>query len=1456
MNLQDESVKFDKPEFSEQDDSSFLQNLGRDIEDLVVSIPEFFKLLYGGLSEWARDPGGTVERFGEASRQSGSMMWSGLKDQYTDPQTGRFDLGRAFYTSPFSTVLDATAIFDVAGGALKMASIPLKAMAKQAPSRLLEMGRAAGVGKPILRDLSEAVRTANAHGIARGAARIEALARASAMPELATAARQIKQYAKIEALGDTISRLPGMAIAGTFRLGVKKPFQLLGKIPALARVAENLGGIAGNIFFDPSWSKFSKTYVLTEQKMRDLSTVAKRAVEEALGNRAISDDRWKLVTEAHRTGQNSASWNRLTKPEQEAVRELQNWVSSTKTLLEHRGILPRNLSKTKFGEAVRREPTLREIVKGMFDLTDEQVDKFYQLGAVKKRVLDFVSQNREGILKAYNETLTKLKGQLAAMPGQPIAGALEGRISALEGGSGYLRGLPAEGITAEYLPLYKKHLEDIVSVVTHGEVMRPVVSFSELKRRKAGLTPTIEGRELAVRFVERRSKLMALVDDFLSGRLAEALSARVWKAGDALSDAEVLLPIKAVLQFLTDETVVAREIMQKLPNGTVGSTALARGAEGVLREFLSNPDLVKIVERFKKGELGEVWAVPRSAFLEFQRRVIGNAPSWLGSVWRSASDLFKTTTLAFGLNVSYLIGNVVGGAIQFLLSGGTFGALKKAVSGEFNALLPARYRVSPAFLRWNQSIERIPNWLKPVKVVLRKADSFNRFANLADDLYRKASFLTAAEREARRRVALEAGDAFFDSLTSGAKAAAMLKEVLKDARMIERIERVHGAYGVQLAKLAGEIGRREEALEKLAVVRERLEDRILRGGAIPKEPRLAPSEIDRAIKTEIGRLEVRVNKDRNLLARLKSKGDELTRRGEALKGQIQGLKETRTAPIARLEAELLDLEKLAVEQVQVLERARVDYASWKQARRESLVARVMERGGVLPTIDLPRDFPKWLKRKVKSGGPVSSIGILASDFAFRDADSLILAVMRDVKAFYETDGYAPVRDAVKSLDEIQDNMARVRGRITAKREAVAGSGLTVSQKAALERGRALEREINANLTQQLVIHAQIEGSLKIAEDLKVRAATIGAARAEELVTLYGQTLREMSEHPLRAKLAVVRAEETRLQALRRDMIAETERLRGRIDGFLEEHAASYPRLASAAQAVQAASEHADRFLFNYYQMSSAERNWARNVLPFWYWTRNSMKLMAQLPFIAPTRTFGWMFLSDLLADLAHDTELPDELRGHIPIGVDEHGHLLWVDVRRIIFPLSMPNFKRPEDTLLWRMNPMIQTAFDVVSGRPVFGKVKPGKGTFVTTSGQFYEFDPVNGVLRKKPALSVYSLPEYLGGVAMNFYPFAFLKNLTRPYVRDEANAMPAPEGALDADGHVTIPYWAAKVLDSISGARVRTEPEVEARRRALVRLKAGLIRTVRRAMRRNPEDIEFYRDVLRMVVYQKPEDF
>jgi hypothetical protein len=170
------------------------------------------------------------------------------------------------------------------------------------------------------------------------------------------------------------------------------------------------------------------------------------------------------------------------------------------------------------------------------------------------------------------------------------------------------------------------------------------------------------------------------------------------------------------------------------------------------------------------------------------------------------------------------------------------------------------------------------------------------------------------------------------------------------------------------------------------------------------------------------------------------------------------------------------------------------------------------------------------------------------------------------------------------------------------------------------------------------------------------------------------------------------------------------------------------------------------FFGNYGRLHPIEREYIRRVIPFWTFSKTIFQLAYQLPFLRTKQSFLWHQFAKMMVDSVGDDRLPNRYRNYLPIGGDEEGNIVFLNLKNINPFESATKFssvggvKGIPQFLDPRNNPMVKVGVESIGGYDLFAE-KPmvGPTQFVSLNGTVWELDPdtntLEAIIPQKPII-------------------------------------------------------------------------------------------------------------------------
>lgn len=215
---------------------------------------------------------------------------------------------------------------------------------------------------------------------------------------------------------------------------------------------------------------------------------------------------------------------------------------------------------------------------------------------------------------------------------------------------------------------------------------------------------------------------------------------------------------------------------------------------------------------------------------------------------------------------------------------------------------------------------------------------------------------------------------------------------------------------------------------------------------------------------------------------------------------------------------------------------------------------------------------------------------------------------------------------------------------------------------------------------------------------------------------------------------------------RKKVVAETgEKLKRTID-LLKYAKQDEEILAKAINSV-------DDFFYGAGSLSPFERQYVRRFLPFYSWYKFITLYSLRLPLNHPARFEVINNLAKTFYDLTGQNELPNYLKGSIPIGESKEGDIYYLRTSGtnpfgLLEDIATQGVSQ---TALSGLTPGAKTAVERLTGREAFsGRTYTAKDIIETYGGRLYTFNPQTG---KVEEVEGKVLPSTLEHLLRNFVP-------------------------------------------------------------------------------------------------------
>lgn len=232
---------------------------------------------------------------------------------------------------------------------------------------------------------------------------------------------------------------------------------------------------------------------------------------------------------------------------------------------------------------------------------------------------------------------------------------------------------------------------------------------------------------------------------------------------------------------------------------------------------------------------------------------------------------------------------------------------------------------------------------------------------------------------------------------------------------------------------------------------------------------------------------------------------------------------------------------------------------------------------------------------------------------------------------------------------------------------------------------------------------------------------------------------------------------------------------------------------------------AEKFLFDYANLSSIEKTWLRRVVPFWSWYRNINKFMfyslPQMPF----RRGVMKQISDVGVHATGEDDLPEWMQGAVSAGMSEAGDQLYISAKGMI-PFADTEKVLDDPLKSIGLNPVIKFPIerimkaDMFTGKPfdAEGQVRPG-----------IKIDPVTGEEER-------ILPPLLMHVARQLPQLKLAEEFLAPAAIWDDSTLINPK---IKRAHSKVEELRRKILTERKGARPKTRKQRMAKEKKLADL-------------------------------------
>ena len=272
--------------------------------------------------------------------------------------------------------------------------------------------------------------------------------------------------------------------------------------------------------------------------------------------------------------------------------------------------------------------------------------------------------------------------------------------------------------------------------------------------------------------------------------------------------------------------------------------------------------------------------------------------------------------------------------------------------------------------------------------------------------------------------------------------------------------------------------------------------------------------------------------------------------------------------------------------------------------------------------------------------------------------------------------------------------------------------------------------------------------------------------------------------------------------------------------MVAEREGKIPELKPMVDIVRKNVNYANAFSGEYNAMDGFEQAFVKRLIPFYAWSKAMTMLAFRLPFIAPVKSFMWHRFAQTLQTLANDPDMPERLKGYVPVYALKDGRTVWVNAGAysptgglktskfagIPIPGGLDPFER---------NPLLSLVFSFKGGKTLWtvGNVPFGEQMVSIGDGSVVRFGS-DGLLHEE----IPQTPLVSGLV--NYFPLTqYLKSIVFPYWSNKFNWAGMPEPILNSDGSYRYPRELAERLTSAIGVplTIRSKEDFQRQERARV---------------------------------------
>lgn len=509
---------------------------------------------------------------------------------------------------------------------------------------------------------------------------------------------------------------------------------------------------------------------------------------------------------------------------------------------------------------------------------------------------------------------------------------------------------------------------------------------------------------------------------------------------------------------------------------------------------------------------------------------------------------------------------------------------------------------------------------------------------------------------------------------------------------------------------------------------------------------------------------------------------------------------------------------------------------------------------------LKRGLPPEVVAKMEMGGELGGGGKLEkiTDIA-NSIDQATRAgiVVREVGRQLKEAGIN-FQASAEVLEEVLSStrqFSELQVRMTLLQEAIERNNALVAGRAKkIERLKVFEEKLSSKL-EAIELKAQLKPYQKIqeheqaAQAIKGRAAE-GAAEKNRITAGYGPDVKpESLPEWQKAEALSKKAEDIRKESIlgasgqrgfERGM-EKLNQLRQKISNLEAEKAAivrditedvldrdmklgKMPQLQQQVQIVRNAVDRANAFIGDYIGLDGFEQGVMRRLVPFYPWAKAMTMLAFRLPFLSPVKGFLWHRYATAMWSMVGDQELPEYMKGYVPVLAREDGSLIWVSLGSYspfggVKQTKYGDVPLPNVLAFGEQNPFISLMYQMQGGKTIFQRtqVPAGEPLVNITNGEVVEFGS-DGMLRK-------TIPQtpLVSGLVHMFPITQLIQDVLVPYKVNKYNWIGLPEPTLNPDGSYRYPREWFEMLSALGGVKLKVGTPEQMKRNERFRVKQAV---------------------------------